>query len=132
MNSMRSTSLFILVTLLAAAAPSAQAPAATFEVASIKPSPEGDPSNPLSIMPMLAPQPGGRFMATNMPLWALISTAWELPDFRIIGGSSELMRTKYHITAKAATGATLAQKELLPMLQNLIVERFGLKFHLES
>jgi uncharacterized protein (TIGR03435 family) len=131
MNSIRSTSLFILVTLLAAAAPFAQAPPTTFEVASIKLSPEGNPANPLSMIPMMSPQPGGRFMATNMPLWALISTAWELPDFRIIGGNSELMRTKYHVTAKAATGATLAQKELLPMLQNLIVERFALKFHLE-
>jgi uncharacterized protein (TIGR03435 family) len=80
---------------------------------------------------MAAPQPGGRFTATNMPLWALIGTAWELPDFRIVGGNKELMNTKYHITAKASGGAMLGQKELLPMLKNLIVERFQLKFHLE-
>jgi uncharacterized protein (TIGR03435 family) len=111
----------------------AQTPTTTpsFEVASIKPSPPGDPSNPLSIIPMASPQPGGRFTATNMPLWALISTAWELPDFRIIGGNKELMNTKYHITAKANGGATLGQKQLLPLLKNLIIERFQLKFHFE-
>lgn len=110
----------------------AQAPAEpSFEVASVKPSPAGDPSNPLSIVPMAAPQPGGRFTATNMPLWALISTAWELPDFRIVGGDKDVMGTKYHITAKADTGATLTQPELLPMLKNLIIERFQLTFHFE-
>ena len=136
MNNIRSTSTFALLTLLTAMTASAQAPVApspatTFEVASIKPSPPGDLSNPLSIIPMASPQPGGRFRATNMPLWALISTAWELPDFRIVGGNKELMNTKYHITAKASGGATLGQKQLLPLLKNLIIERFQLKFHFE-
>jgi uncharacterized protein (TIGR03435 family) len=96
----------------------AQTPAApAFEVASIRPSPPGDPSNPLSMIPMAAPQPGGRFRATHMPLWALISTAWELSDFRIVGGNTELMNAKYDITAKAEGSATLGQKELLPLLK---------------
>ena len=112
-------------------ASSAPASSASFEVASIKLSPPGDLSNPLSIMPMAAPQPGGRFTAANMPLWALIGTAWELPDFRIVGGNKELMNTKYHITAKASSGGTLGQKQLLPLLKNLIIERFQLKFHFE-
>jgi len=110
----------------------AQEPAGpSFEVASVKPSPPGDPSNPLSIVPMMVPQPGGRFTASNLPLWVLISTAWELPDFRIVGGNKDLMNTKYHITAKADTGATLTQPELLPMLRNLIIERFQMTFHFE-
>jgi uncharacterized protein (TIGR03435 family) len=139
MNNIRSTCTFVLVTLLTAitsaqtpTAPSPAAPsAATFEVASIKPSPPGDLSNPLSIIPMVAPQPGGRLTATNMPLWALIGTAWELPDFRIVGGNKELMNTKYHITAKANGSAMLGQKEIFPLLKNLIIERFQLKFHVE-
>ena len=110
----------------------AQTPAApAFEVASIKPSPPGDPSNPLSIIPMVAPQPGGRFRATNMPPWALISTAWELPDFRIVEGNKELMNVKYDITAKAPGSATLGKKELLPLLKTLLIERFRLKTHFE-
>jgi uncharacterized protein (TIGR03435 family) len=106
-------------------------PAPTFEVASLKPSPPGDPANPLSIIPTAAPQPGGRFRATNMPLWALIGTAWELPDFRIIGGNKDLMNVKYDITAKAASETTLGQKELLPLLKSLLIERFALKTHVE-
>jgi uncharacterized protein (TIGR03435 family) len=118
--------------LAASLSVSAQVPASpSFEVAAIRPSPEGDPSNPLSIMPMASPQAGGRFTASNMPLWALIGTAWSLPDFRIVGGNKDLMMVKYHINAKAAGGATLGQEELMPMLQNLLVERFQLKYHFE-
>jgi len=110
-----------------------QTPAATaFEVASIKPSAPGDPSNPLSIIPMMAPQPGGSFVAYNIPLWMLISTSWNLPDNRIVGGNKELMNVKYDINAKAATPATLGQKELLPLLQSLLAERFKLKTHMEA
>jgi uncharacterized protein (TIGR03435 family) len=140
--SIRSTLRFALVALLTAtiaSTGSAQVPVppptaaavATFEVASLKLSPPTDPSNPLSMVPMLTPLPGGRFTATNLPLWAIIGTAWELPDFRIAGGNRALMNTKYHITAKASGAATLTQKEWLPMLKNLIIERFQLKFHVE-
>lgn len=106
------------------------APAATFEVASIKESPPGDPGNPLSIIPMAAAQPGGRVRVSNMPLWALISTAWELPDFRIVGGDKALMNVKYDITAKVDR-PTLGAKEMQPLLRSLLADRFGLKTHLE-
>jgi uncharacterized protein (TIGR03435 family) len=133
----RSTFGAALIALLTAATASAQAPspattsAATFEVASVKPSPPGDPANPLSMIPMVSPRPGGRFTATNVPLWFLIATAWELPDFRIVGGNKELLNTKYHVTAKSSGGATLGLKQTLPLLKNLIIERFQLKFHVE-
>lgn len=117
---------------LTAAGVAQQSPSPAFEVASIKPSSPGNPSDPLSMIPMAAPQPGGRFRATNMPLWALISSAWEVPDFRIVGGNKELMNVKYDINAKAAGSATLGQKELLPLLKDLIIDRFELKFHFES
>ena len=118
--------------LLAGSNVVAQPPATqAFEVASVKPSPPGDPTNPISLMPMASPRPGGRFIASNMPLWALIGAAWELPDFRIVGGDKELMNTKYHITAKVADGAALGQKEWMPLLKNLLVERFRLTFHSE-
>src|SRR6266545_3594820 len=116
------TALF-LASAFALRASAGQTPAAmAFEVASIKPSAPGDLSNPLSIVPMLAPQPGGRFVAANVPMWLLISAAWNLPDNRIVGGNKELMNVKYDINARADTSATLGQKELLPMLQNLLAE----------
>lgn len=132
-----STRLLLVALLLGTPAAAAAQPAATpaapaFEVASIKPSPPGDPSNPLSIIPMASPQPGGRFRATNLPLRMLISTAWELPDFRISGGPGELMNAKYDITALAAGGRTLGQKDVLPLLRTLLIERFKLKTHIEQ
>src|SRR5688572_23269018 len=133
MNSIRSTVTFALVTLLTAATGSAQTPAATFEVASIKPSPPGDPANPLSMVPIAAPQPGGRFKATNVPLKMLIGLAFDFQDFnnRVTGGPPALMDTKFDITAIAAGGVTLSQKALMPPLRNLLVERFKLKTHTE-
>src|SRR5215467_12901966 len=111
-------SVAIALFLVAGLRLGAQTPA--FEVASIKPSAPGDPSNPLSLIPMATPQPGGRFRASNMPVWALISTAWELPDFRIVGGNKDVMNVKYDIVAKAEGAAMLGQKELLPLLKALL------------
>ncbi len=138
MHTIRSIVTFALMTLLTATAAFAQAPAApaaaaTFEVATIKPSPPSDPSNPLSMVPIAAPQPGGRFRATNVPLKMLIGIGFDYQDFnnRVTGGPSELMGTRFDITAIAAGGATLSQKALTPLLKNLLIERFKLKTHVE-
>jgi uncharacterized protein (TIGR03435 family) len=110
------------------------APAAgdrSFEVASVKPS-NPDPGNPMSQIPMAMPQPGGRFTATNLPLKLLIRLAYEVQDFQIVGGPQPLMSSKFDITAKAPGSATLGQKELLPFVRNLLVDRFKLKTHTEQ
>jgi bla regulator protein blaR1 len=139
MNMIRSTSGFALAILLAATAASAQDPAApsaaaspdaTFEVASIKPS-NPDPTNPLSMVPMMRPQPGGRLTVTNLPLKMLIGFAYEMQDFRVDGGPPALMNAKYDIIAKASGGATLTPKEMRPLVKNLLIERFKLKAHTE-
>jgi len=139
MTNIRSTCTFALVGLLTATTASAQAPAvpsstppsaATFEVASLKPS-NPDPSNPLSMVPLALPRPGGRFTASSMPLKMLIGLAFEMQDFRVAGGPPELMTARFDITAKAPGGATLSQKELRPLVRNLLIERFKLKAHTE-
>ena len=130
---LRVATIVFLASAFALRASARQTPAApAFEVASIKPSASGDLSNPISIVPMAMPQPGGRFIATNFALWALISTAWNLPDTRIVGGNKDVMNVKYDINARADTSATLGQKELLPLLKSLLVERFRLKAHIET
>ena len=139
MNMIRSTSAFALAILLAATAASAQDPAAppvavssdaTFEVAAVKPS-NPDPSNPLSMIPMVRPQPGGRLTVTNLPLKMLIGLAYETQDFRVAGGPPALMSAKFDIIAKAPGGATLTLKEMRPLMKNLLIERFKLKAHTE-
>src|SRR6187549_628857 len=140
MKMIRSTCGFALAVLLAATAASAQAQtapspapsAATFEVASIKPS-NPDPNNPLGGMALPLPLPGDRFTAGNTPVRMLIMMAYELQqEAQLVGGPPALLTAKYDITAKTAGGATLAQKDLPPLLRTLLVDRFKLKAHTES
>src|SRR5687768_18393733 len=127
MTNVRSMCTFALVTLLApmltamtafaqaqAAPTAAVSPNAAFEVASVRPSnPNPDPSNPLSQIALMLPQPGGRFTATNTPLRLLIMAAYELKqDAQLAGGPPALLAAKYDITARAAGTATLAMKDL--------------------
>ena len=116
-----------------AAAPAAPAPATRFEVASVKPSGPPDPSNPLTMVALMLPQPGGRFTATNTPLRLLIMSAYELrQEARLVGGPPDLLAAKYDITAKAETEKTFAPGELPPLLRALLADRFKLKTHMES
>ena len=113
----------------------AQAPAGlAFEVASVKPSnPNPDPSNPLSMIALMLPQPGGRFTATNTPLRMLIMTAFELKqDAQLVGGAPPVLAAKYDITARAANTATIAMKDLPQLLRALLADRFQLKTHTET
>jgi uncharacterized protein (TIGR03435 family) len=141
MNMIRSTCAFALTTLLAAtsalaqdaAAPAAVSPGATFEVASVKPSnPNPDPTNPLSQIALMLPQPGGRFTATNTPLRMLIMTAFELQqDAQLAGGPPALLAAKYDINAKALV-AFIAMKDLPQLLRTLLTDRFKLQTHTET
>jgi uncharacterized protein (TIGR03435 family) len=134
----RCTCAVAFATLLAATTTSAQAPStpstsastATFEVAAVKPS-NPDPANPLSMVPMVRPQPGGRVTVTNFPLKMLIAYAYDMQDFRVDGGAPTLMSAKFDITAKASAGNILTPKEMRPLLKNLLIERFTLKAHTE-
>jgi uncharacterized protein (TIGR03435 family) len=136
MNRIRLTCGLTFAVLLAATAASAQAPvaapAAAFDVASVKPSnPNPDPTNPLSQIALMLPQPGGRFTATNTPLRMLIKTAYQLQqDAQLAGGPPELLAAKYDITAKAPVA--FIGKELPQLLRTLLADRFTLKTHTET
>ena len=105
-----------------------------FEVASVKPSnPNPDPSNPLSMIALMLPQPGGRFTATNTPLRMLIMAAFELrQEAQLVGGPPTLLAAKYDITARAESTATIGMKELPQLLRTLLADRFKLKTHTET
>lgn len=142
MNNVRSTCAFALVTVLtptltattAFAQNPAAAPAAAFDVASVRPSnPNPDPNNPLSMIALMLPQPGGRFTATNTPLQMLIMVAFELQqEAQLVGGPPTLMAAKYDITARVANTATIAMKELPQLLRSLLADRFKLTTHTET
>jgi uncharacterized protein (TIGR03435 family) len=146
MTSIRVTCGLTLAALLAAtaasaqdavpspAAPAAVSPGAAFEVASVRPSnPNPDPSNPLGMIALMMPQPGGRFTATNTPLRMLIMAAFELQqEAQLAGGPPELLAAKYDITARVADTPTIAMKELPQLLRSLLADRFKLKTHTET
>ncbi len=110
----------------------AQAPPAAmkFEVASVKPNDSPDLRGA-----SLRIQPGGRFVATNMPLNVLIAHAYGLLPSQL-SGPKWIAEAQFDINAKAerefAPGrpGELAEPQL--MLQTLLSERFALVMHHEN
>jgi uncharacterized protein (TIGR03435 family) len=118
---------------LATGAPSAQAPApapaspaspaASFDVASVKPNKEGGPSS-------VRVTPGGMLSVTNNNLRNIIRNAWNITNDQIVGGPDWIDSDRFDITAKASR--PFAQEEARGMLQALLAERFGLVTHNET
>ena len=106
------------IAILLAATAAAQTP--QFEVASIKPaSPDGNYNVRFGGGP-------GLFTCENYGLSNLIRNAYHL-DSDQFSGPSWMNDAKFNISAKVPEGATTDQ--LNQMLQNLLAERFKLKFH---
>jgi uncharacterized protein (TIGR03435 family) len=121
------------VCLAVAAGPCfAQAPAAgpSFDVASIKPSPEIT----AAMVASGAIHAGMKIDASRVdigqyPLMAIICKAYDVKQFQV-SGPPWLTAQRFDIVAKMPEGAT---KEQVPqMLQALLAERFKLKVHHES
>ena len=102
----------------AAAAPPAAA--AQFEVASVKLHTSADQRM------MMVAQPGGRFVAVNIPLRLLIRTAYQLQDDQIVGGPRWLATDRFDIEARAEDTGAAIHPQLLAMLQSLLADRFKL------
>jgi uncharacterized protein (TIGR03435 family) len=81
--------------------------------------------------------PIGRCVYTRMTLKMLINAAYRLTalggslDQLLIGGPSWISTDAFDIDAKAEDTAHTTQDQLRVMLQNLLSERFKLKFHRE-
>jgi uncharacterized protein (TIGR03435 family) len=74
--------------------------------------------------------PNGRAEFHAVPLLQLISMAYSVPADRIAGGPPWLATDLFDIVAKAPGKASSAQ--MLPMLQSLLEERFGLTVKREN
>jgi uncharacterized protein (TIGR03435 family) len=103
----------------------ATAQPARFEVASVKLHTSDDGRV------MMVAQPGGRFVALNVPLRHIIRTAFQLQDDQIVGGPDWLDTDRFDIEARAANMPGVPSIELLTMLQSLLAERFKLTTHRE-
>lgn len=84
----------VVMSTLFAPAQTPAPPADVFEVASIKRNRDGGPVAGLRRFP------GGRFEATNIQLASLISFAYQLQPFELVGGPQWLMDERWDILAK--------------------------------
>ncbi len=118
--------LFVATTLLLQH-PARCQPAQRFEVASIRPTQvatgAGTSVNLFE---------GGRIKIVNEPVKLLIRQAFKLQDAQIAGGPAWLDSDRYDIEAKTGTPGKLTPGQIGPLMQNLLAERFNLKFHRES
>ena len=113
-------------------------PPTEFEVADVKPV---DPGAPMGGRFQI--QPGGRLIVQGMQLRFLIARAFASPmagpmmnSDSIVGVPKFADTDRYDITAKAPSAGpsapALDQESLVPMMRSLLVERFGMKYHMEE
>jgi uncharacterized protein (TIGR03435 family) len=99
---------------------------ASFEVASIRPNLSDRSGSSTNTTP------GGRLVETNISVKMLMESAFGAAGFQIAGGPGWLDTARYDITAKADTSKEIGDEELQPMLQNLLADRFALKYRRET
>jgi uncharacterized protein (TIGR03435 family) len=95
----------------------------TFEVASIKPSQPGAQGGGV--------RPAGdrRYVGTNLPLRSYLYVAYQVKEDQIAGGPAWVDTERYDLNAEAEKPSSI--EELHIMLQNILTERFKLRFHRE-
>ena len=97
----------------------------TFDVASVRENTQPDaPSG-------LRRSPDGSVRAERMRARFLITIAYGLQPFQLVGVPVWATDTYYDINAKPAPGSATGREQMSEMLQALLVERFRLTFHRE-
>lgn len=96
-----------------------------FDVASIK------PTRSAGDFVGIRPAPGGeRYIASNVTLKLMITVAYRIRADQVSGGPAWLDADRYDMNAKAERPSSI--EELHAMLQDLLAERFKLRFHRET
>jgi len=104
----------------------------TFEVATLKQNKSGERGGGIRRLP------GGRVTVTNMPARALVTFAYGLGQWQLIGGPSWLADDKFDLTAKMEGNpewggpGTGRPDPITLAMRKLLAERFKLKLHNES
>jgi uncharacterized protein (TIGR03435 family) len=114
----------------------ATAAKAAFDVASVKPNKSTErPNSNVALAPgVVSPPTGGLFSATNMPLIAYITFAYNLTSSQFVQLQPQLPRWAttegFDIQARAQDNPTGDQMRL--MMQSLLADRFKLVVHTET
>jgi uncharacterized protein (TIGR03435 family) len=112
-----------LLTMIAMALGLAQTPVA-FDVASIKESKTFSAGGNMRLLP------GGGIAVEHLPPRNLITIAYHLQPYQLIGAPEWTRDTSYDINAKPAEAST--RDQIFLMLQALLSDRFKLSFHREN
>jgi uncharacterized protein (TIGR03435 family) len=116
----------VIALCLAGAAASAQTPAPlAFEIVSVRENTSVSEATSFS-----GPRPG-RLTAENFLLRFLLLEAFQLRAHQLVGAPSWTDEARYDITATYPAGA-VPQRDMHPMLQKLLADRFGLVTHRET
>jgi len=75
--------------------------------------------------------PGGRIRITNEPVKLLIRAAFQIQNAQVAGGPAWLDTDRYDIEAKTGHPEKPEPNQFGPLLQNLLRDRFNLRFHRE-
>ena len=132
--------LFGAAALALSAQPRPATPPLAFEVASVKPAgfgPNGVRGGCHGIDSVYTPgqqaeaPPLGRCVITDARLSHLIGIAFDVSMQELESGPDWIARgdARFNVGAKAENPSKATQAQLLTMLQNLLVERFQLKYH---
>ena len=97
-----------------------------FEVASLKPTPDGTQGGAI-----IRPKPANNgYIGINMPLRTYLMIAYTVRDTQISGGPSWFAEERFDLDAKAEKPSSV--DELHMMLRNLLADRCHLKLHKET
>src|SRR6185369_14800552 len=94
-----------------------------FEVATIKPSDPNRPGWGIGI------NPSGILNTINTTLADLVKFCYDLHPKQVVNAPAWFDTDKFNITAKPDTPGMASLPQMKAMVQQLIVDRFGLKFH---
>jgi len=106
-----------------------RAAAPSFEVASVRPSDPKAAAQPANVRERGLVGVGGRFDMPRINLTYLVMRAFDV-ESRQISGPNWMNEQTYDVFATAPAAASSAQIPL--MFQNLLAERFKMKYHLED
>lgn len=109
----------------------------SFDVASIKRDDHGTLAGQLNLYP------GGRLVIPGFTLKSLICTAFDISYWQLSGGEDWIGKTVFDVEAKAPPNMAaninlrhswegIYDRNLRLMLQSLLIDRFQLKFHMET
>ena len=116
--------LFLLVTMIAAQG-------ASFEVASVTPCAPGTRLNPgLHNDSVSFVEPGGRFRASAVTVEYLIEWSYNIQSRQLAGQPAWIKEACFDVVAKA--DSEVSEDQMQAMTQELLAERFQLRFHRES